>query len=221
MISRFFCIAILLILSVSCASKGPTTKVVVSVYDQHMMVLDKGMLVDVYPISTSKFGLGDREGSYKTPVGKMEVAKLIGHGAPQGAVFKSRQRTGEVLRPNAPGRDPIVTRIIWLKGTEPATKNAYGRYIYIHGTPEERTIGTPSSYGCVRMKSCDVVRLFDLLEPGTEVEVTTEPLPQFAASFRATEEKETAKTKSEESEKEEAQVTEANSPAGADSTDSV
>ena len=117
----------------------------VSVRDQKIAVYKEGRRVATYPISTSKFGLGDKPGSNRTPIGKMEVARKIGGGQPLGMVFKGRRPTGEVLRPNAPGRDPIVTRILWLRGKEQKTRNAYRRFIYIHGTPEERKIGRPAS----------------------------------------------------------------------------
>ena len=78
---------------------------------------------------------------------------------------------------NAPGRDPIVTRILWLKGLEAQNKNTYDRTIYIHGTPEESKIGSPASYGCVRMRSQDVVRLFDTVGEGARVQISTDPLP--------------------------------------------
>ncbi len=84
-------------------------------------------------------------------------------------VFKSRKPTGECVAPNSPGRDPIVTRIMWLEGLEPRNRNAHSRLIYIHGTAEERTIGTPASYGCVRMKSNDVYEAFNLLRTGDPV----------------------------------------------------
>ncbi len=111
----------------------------------------------------------------------MKIARKIGGGAPNGAVFKSRRRTGEILRPNAPGRDPIVTRILWLKGTEYQNRNAYRRYIYIHGTPEEWRIGTPASYGCIRMKSRDIIDLYRRVRVGTPVTVTLEYLPDNVA----------------------------------------
>ncbi|MDA7526038.1 L,D-transpeptidase [Verrucomicrobiales bacterium] len=148
-----------------------------SVRDQKMAVYQEGSRVATYPISTSKFGLGDKPGSNRTPIGKMEVARKIGGGQPLGMVFKGRRPTGEVLRPNAPGRDPIVTRILWLRGNEAKTKNAYRRFIYIHGTPEERKIGRPASYGCIRMRSRDVARLYRQVGVGTKVEVTMGPLP--------------------------------------------
>ncbi|MEI7821805.1 MAG: L,D-transpeptidase [Verrucomicrobiota bacterium] len=105
----------------------------------------------------------------------MKVASKIGASAPLGAVFKSRMRTGEVLPPNAPGRDPIVTRILWLRGLEARNADAYGRGIYIHGTPVERLIGRPASYGCIRMRSRDVVRLFDAVPVGARIECGSQP----------------------------------------------
>lgn len=149
----------------------------VSVPDQRMAVYRDGIRIREYPVSTSKFGLGDDRGSKRTPLGELQIAKKIGANAPAGAVFKSRKRTGEVLPPDAPGRDPIVTRILWLKGLEPQNSNAYARYIYIHGTPEERTIGTPASYGCIRMRSQDIIDLFDVVGTGAKVRIEDKPLP--------------------------------------------
>ncbi len=148
----------------------------VSVPMQKMALYRQGELVKTYPVSTSKFGLGDEKGSYRTPLGKMEVAEKIGAGKPAGAVFKSRQWTGEIVEPNAPGRDPIVSRILWLKGLEPKNENAFSRCIYIHGTAAERDIGTPASYGCVRMKSKDVIDLHDRVGEGSKVFVVKKGL---------------------------------------------
>jgi len=150
----------------------------ISVADQQLLLTDRGEAVASYPISTSKFGLSSREGSYATPLGKHRVAKKIGGGLPVGAVMKSRRFTGEVLPVNAPGRDPIVTRILWLQGTEPHNRNSFARNIYIHGTPEERNIGLPVSYGCVRMKSRDVIELYNRVGTGARVDIFTEPLAQ-------------------------------------------
>src|SRR3984893_9078615 len=103
----------------SCAAPPDTQHhVVVSVREQKLALLEKGQLVATYPISTSRFCLGDRPGSYGTPLGELEIADKIGDGAAAGTVFKNRRRTGEVIPVNAPGRDPIVTRIIWLRGRE-------------------------------------------------------------------------------------------------------
>ena len=148
----------------------------VSVPMQKMALYRHGELVKTYPVSTSKFGLGDEKGSYRTPLGKMEVAEKVGSGKPAGAVFKSRQWTGEVVKPNSPGRDPIVSRILWLKGLEPKNANAFARCIYIHGTAAERDIGKPASYGCVRMKSKDVIDLHDRVGEGSKVFVVQKGL---------------------------------------------
>lgn len=157
----------------SCGSvnRDNRNKMIVSVRDQKMLLVRDGKPVKTYKISTSKFGIGDRPGSNCTPLGYMRVAKKIGGSAPAGAVFKSRRPTGEVLRPNAPGRDPIVSRILWLHGVEDANKNAYRRFIYIHGTPEERRLGSPASYGCIRMGGKDVIDLYNRVGPGAEVRV--------------------------------------------------
>jgi lipoprotein-anchoring transpeptidase ErfK/SrfK len=144
-------------------------KMIVSVSDQKMLLVKDGEPVKTYKISTSKFGLGDQPGSNRTPVGHMRVAKKIGCDHPSGAVFKKRKHTGEVLKPNAPGRDPIVTRILWLKGMESRNRNAFRRTIYIHGTPEEKRLGYPASYGCIRMASRDVIDLYDRVGYGADV----------------------------------------------------
>lgn len=135
---------------------------------------DAGRKVTSYRVSTSKFGLGDSRSSYATPTGQLEVAGKFGYGAEIGTVFRHCRPTGEVCPPNAPGRDPIVTRIVSLRGLEPQNARALSRGIFIHGTPDERHIGRPVSYGCIRMKSKDVVELFDWVRKGTRVEITTD-----------------------------------------------
>jgi lipoprotein-anchoring transpeptidase ErfK/SrfK len=160
----------------SCAAPDTQHHIVISTRDQKLAVLDRGNLLATYPVSTSKFGLGDYLRSSRTPLGQFEVAKKIGDNAPLGAVFKDRVRTGEVVVPNSPGRDPIVTRILWLRGREAQNANAFGRYIYIHGTPEERLIGRPASYGCVRMRSTDVVQLYNVVGVGAAVTIVDAPL---------------------------------------------
>lgn len=150
--------------------------IVISAREQKLVLLEKGQLVATYPISTSKFGLSDRPGSYGTPLGELEIADKIGDGAPAGAVFKDRRRTGEVIAVNAPGRDPIVTRILWLRGRELRNRNAFARDIYIHGTPEERNIGARASYGCIRMRSTDIINLYNLVGRGAQVTIVDLPL---------------------------------------------
>jgi hypothetical protein len=175
-----FCLALLL---ASCVQKDTHHRVVISIPDQKMTVYNDAQPLAEYPVSTSKYGIGDRPGSYATPLGELEIAKKIGADAPAGAVFKSRRFTGEVLAPDTPGRDPIVTRILWLKGLEAENSRAFSRNIYIHGTPEERNIGRPASYGCIRMKSCDVIQLFNTVGVGAKVEIVNAPLaPQGAVT---------------------------------------
>lgn len=155
------------------------SRVIISVHDQKLVLVENGGKVATYPVSTSKFGLGDAWGSMATPLGSLQVAEKIGDHAVIGAVFHARRYTGEVLPPNAPGRDPIVTRIIWLRGLEAANANAFNRCIYIHGTPEERLIGKPASYGCIRMCSKDVAALYSQLPIGATVQIIQEPLPKL------------------------------------------
>jgi lipoprotein-anchoring transpeptidase ErfK/SrfK len=174
------------VLCLTAALFGPrpvmaTPSIVVSVPDQTLAVINDGVVIARYPVSTSKFGLGDRAGTYATPLGTMAVASKIGGNAPIGAVFKNRRMTGEILKPNAPGRDPIVTRILWLRGLEKTNAHAYGRNIYIHGTPEERFIGRPASYGCIRMRSQDVAQLFSAVPVGTRIEVANSRLGSAVA----------------------------------------
>ena len=160
--------------------------VIVSIPDQKLMVIDDGARAAVYPVSTSRFGLGDSWGSMTTPLGMLQVAQKIGDHAPVGAVFHNRRFTGEVLQPNAPGRDPIVTRIIWLRGLEATNAHAYNRGIYIHGTPQEKNIGQPASYGCIRMKSSDVTELYSQLSVGAVVQITSDHLPKLSRAGRST-----------------------------------
>lgn len=149
--------------------KDERNKMVISVRDQRMLLVHDGKPVKSYKISTSKFGVGDRPRSNCTPLGKLEVQRKIGDGVRSGTVFKARRPTGEVLKPNAPGRDPIVSRILWLKGTQSQNRNAFRRFIYIHGTPEEWRLGTPASYGCIRMSSRDVIDLYNRVGYGADV----------------------------------------------------
>ena len=154
-----------------------SNQLVISVRDQKLMLLRNGSKVAVYPVSTSMFGLGDAWGRMTTPVGYLAVEKKIGDNVPVGAVFHNRRLTGEVLRPDAPGRDPITTRIIWLRGLEAQNAHAFRRCIYIHGTPEEKKIGRPASYGCIRMKAKDVAELYNQVPIGAVVQIIPDRLP--------------------------------------------
>jgi hypothetical protein len=143
-------------------------------------VISNGQITATYSISTSKYGLGDGWGSLATPLGLLQVAQKIGDHAPVGAVFHNRRWTGEVLRPNTPGRDPVMTRIIWLRGMQATNSHAFQRCIYIHGTNEEKLIGRPASFGCIRMKSTDVFALYNRIPLGTPVEIVQDRLPKAA-----------------------------------------
>ena len=166
----------------SCADRSH--RIIVSVPEQRMAVYRKHDLLATFPVSTSRFALGDVPGSNGTPLGRLEIAQKIGAGQPLGMKFKSRRPTGEIVPVNAAGRDPIVTRILWLKGKERWNANAYSRYIYIHGTPEEAKLGTPASYGCVRMASRDIVWLFNTVGKGCRVDISTQPLAQAVSQGR-------------------------------------
>ncbi len=174
--------AIALIIS-SCAAPDTQHHIVVSIREQKLALLDRDNLIAIYPVSTSKFGLGDWPGSSFTPLGELEIAKKIGDNAPPGAVFKDRRRTGEIVVADSPGRDPIVTRILWLRGREAQNGNAFARTIYIHGTPEERNIGLPASYGCIRMRSSDIIQLYDIVGAGAAVTIVDAPLAAAVPSL--------------------------------------
>jgi len=177
------CLLLVALFLASCAVPDTQHQIVVSTREQKMALVDRGNVVAIYPVSTSKFGLGDWRGSRFTPLGKMQIAQKIGDNAPSGAVFKDRRRTGEIVAPNSPGRDPIVTRILWLRGLEAQNANAFSRDIYIHGTPEERLIGTPASYGCIRMRSSDIIHLYDIVGTGATVAIVNAPLATAVPSL--------------------------------------
>ena len=174
-----FCLAAVAAVVAQESSAPPATEVIISVADQRLALVRDGGVVEKYRVSTSKFGLGDSFYSYKTPAGRLRVCDKIGDSLDQGTVIRNRSATGEVLAVNAPGRDPIVTRILWLEGLEDQNRNAKPRGIYIHGTPEERTLGEPKSWGCIRMRSSDVVKLFDEVPVGTQVSIIPGHLPHL------------------------------------------
>lgn len=146
--------------------------VAITLKDQKLTVLRDGKKVKDYSISSSKFGMGSRNGSNRTPLGIHAVTKKVGEGQPEGMVFKGCRPTGEVVKADT-GRDPIVTRVIQLAGLESFNKNSHSRRIYIHGTPEEKRIGQPASYGCIRMRSKDVVDLYRRVYRGMPVAIET------------------------------------------------
>ncbi len=145
--------------------------VAITLRDQKLTVFRGGKKVKDYSISSSKFGIGSRNGSNRTPLGIHAVTRKVGDGQPKGMVFKACRPTGEVVPADASGRDPIVTRVIQIAGLEGFNSNSHSRRIYIHGTPEERKIGRPASYGCIRMRSNDVLDLYSRVYRGMPVAI--------------------------------------------------
>jgi hypothetical protein len=147
---------------------------------QRLELHEGAALLAAYPVSTAAKGAGERSGSERTPRGRHEICAMIGVAAPEGAVFVGRRATGEIcteaLFAADPERDWILTRILWLSGLEHG-RNRSGqvdsrrRYIYIHGTPDEASLGRPASHGCVRMRNADVIELFERVWVGTRVDL--------------------------------------------------
>ena len=145
-------------------------KIRIDTKGQTLQLLHDQEVVHQFPISTSRFGLGQASGSFQTPVGRFRIYQKIGGDEPLNTVFRGRVPvTGPADWDKQ--SDLITSRILWLDGLEPHNENTRERFIYIHGTNEEHLIGKPASHGCVRMRNEDVVRLFDLVEAGTEVEI--------------------------------------------------
>jgi lipoprotein-anchoring transpeptidase ErfK/SrfK len=158
----------------------PERRIRIELGAQRLELLEGARVLAVWPVSTAAKGAGEREGSEQTPRGLHEIRAKIGAGAPEGTVFAGRRPTGEVCTPELaraePDRDWVLSRILWLRGLERG-RNRLGRvdsmrrYIYIHGTPDEASLGTRASHGCIRMRNRDVIALFDRVEPGTRVEI--------------------------------------------------
>ena len=140
---------------------------------QSLSLFGDGVLVKKFPCSTSRFGIGQIEGSNRTPLGLHRIAEKIGDGQPAGTVFESRQIVGHVSQPEFSDAK-ITTRILWLEGLEPGFNrgtnvDSHERYIYIHGTANQATVGEPASCGCIHLADADLIPLFDLLPSGTLV----------------------------------------------------
>lgn len=158
-------------------------KIIVHLSAQTLDLLDGGSLLRRYAVSTSKNGAGEKNGSFCTPRGHHIIRAKIGAGQPENAVFVNRRPTGEIYNPalaaRNPGRDWILTRILWLSGCE-VGRNRLGdvdtmrRYIYLHGTPDSVDLGQPGSMGCIRMRNADIIELFDLVAVGTSLEILDE-----------------------------------------------
>jgi lipoprotein-anchoring transpeptidase ErfK/SrfK len=148
-----------------------STLLLINTKDQTLQVLGEEGLMATYPVSTSKFGLGFQEGSFRTPTGRFRVVSKIGEDAPAWMIFKSRMPTGHLAGPGGE-EDLVLTRILWLEGLDPENTNTRDRYIYIHGTNQEELIGTPASHGCIRLRNHDMIDLFNSVSEGTPVEIT-------------------------------------------------
>lgn len=144
----------------------------------------------VYPVSTALNGVGEQEGSGRTPRGQHVISDKFGGDQLQNSVFVARVPTGEVYSPELaaqhPQRDWILSRILWLSGLQPgfnqgAGCDSHARYIYIHGTPDSEPMGIPQSHGCVRMRNSDVIALYELVQVGTPVDIY-EAFPQIQLS---------------------------------------
>lgn len=156
----------------------PGARIEIDLGTQRLALFRSGQPPRHWPVSTARNGAGEQRDSERTPRGRHVVRARIGAGLPVGTVFVGRRPTGETWSPELarqhPGRDWILTRILWLSGLEPG-RNRLGdvdsmrRYIYIHGTPDDQSVGAPASHGCIRMRNADIIELFDLVPAGTEV----------------------------------------------------
>jgi len=142
----------------------------VSVRDQELKLRRGRKIIRRYPVSTSRFGLGSEENSYKTPLGKFRISDKIGEARPLGTIFVGRVPL-QPDDPLPPTEDLVLSRILWLDGLEPNNANTRSRFIYIHGTRHEDRIGQPDSHGCIRMRNADVIELFDLVDVDTSVTI--------------------------------------------------
>ena len=155
-----------------------TPLLVIDISEQTLAWYEDGRLRERFPVSTSKYGIGSRAGSNRTPLGMHYVRRKIGAGAPVGTIFRGRVDTGRIAdierRPRATGDDFVTSRILWLSGLDSGRNrgdgvDSYSRYIYIHGTHEEGLIGRPASHGCIRMRNRDVIALFEQIPERTLV----------------------------------------------------
>ncbi len=163
----------------TCKPPAPQRTILVDVASQTLHVMDGNSTVAEFPVSTSRFGLGFEEGSYRTPTGRFVINDKIGDGALPWTIFRSRQNTAQ-LAESGGEEDLVLTRILTLDGLDPENTNTLQRYVYIHGTNQEDLIGVPASHGCIRLRNSDMISLHDLVSVGTPVFIrppTEEPSP--------------------------------------------
>ncbi|HKS30932.1 MAG TPA: L,D-transpeptidase [Chthoniobacterales bacterium] len=185
--TRFFVVLGIAFIAALYPVNGSTgTELIVSIPDQTVALVDGGDVIAHYRVSTSKFGNGDSAGSYRTPLGTLFVFGKFGDRLPAGTVIKNRTPTGEIIAVDAPNRDAIVSRVIWLRGMEQQNAAAHDRCIYIHGTPEERNIGKAASFGCIRMRSRDIIALYDRVHIGMHVTVSEKLLEELVPCEKLT-----------------------------------
>lgn len=177
-LAAFFAATLVFSAEFSDPAHADNLRLEVAVSKQKMVLFDGERPIKEYVVSTSRYGLGNRLASNKTPLGRHRIAKKIGEGAPLGAIFKSRVFTGKVSAINLSDRpgleDRVTSRILWLEGLEKGVNrggrvDSFRRCIYIHGTPDEGLIGRPASHGCIRMKNKEVIELFDRVPLGTPI----------------------------------------------------
>ena len=161
-------------------SYSQNNEIIVDISEQRLYFYNNDNLVHSFPVSTSKYGEGQIENSFKTPLGLHEIKEKIGDKAPINTVFVARENTNKIaeiqINPNDTEDDFVTSRILWLDGLENGINrgvgvDSYSRYIYIHGTHEEGLIGQKASHGCIRMFNNDVIELFDIVSEGTKVQI--------------------------------------------------
>lgn len=144
----------------------------VSVPNQQMDVIRGDSVIASYAVSTSRFGLGSEEGSFRTPLGQFRICEKIGDAEPVGRVFRGRRPQAEIA-PQGGEEDLVLTRILWLDGCDAVNANTRERYIYIHGTNQEESIGSPASHGCIRMRAEDLLAIYEVAPVGASVEIVS------------------------------------------------
>ena len=161
-------------------SYSQNNEIIVDISEQRLYLYNNDNLVQSFPVSTSKYGEGQIENSFKTPLGLHEIKEKIGDKAPNKTIFTARENTNKraeiQINPNDTEDDFVTSRILWLDGLENGINrgvgvDSYSRYIYIHGTHEEGLIGQKASHGCIRMFNNDVIELFDMVSEGTKVQI--------------------------------------------------